>query len=322
MRPTAVHAAAQTPAGFRHEALFYSGQDGFLAATVPFLLDGLDAGEPAMVVVSEPRIGLLRSALGAAADDVLFADMATVGHNPARIIPAWQQFLDEQAPHGRPVRGIGEPIWAARTPAELVECQRHEALLNVAFGQGAPWQLVCPYDVAALGADVLEEAARSHPFTRRAVDGPMPSPRFDAEQMRHAHASAPLPEPASCLEVLTFGPDQLSVVRGRTAARADQFGVDAHRVADLVLAVHEIAANSIRHGGGAGRFRLWRAGRSLVAEISDAGTIDDPLAGRRQPGEGPESGRGLWIANQLCDLLAIRSVPGGSVIRLHLALDG
>src|SRR3954471_13440445 len=134
---------ASAPTTFRHEALFYSGDDGFLAGTIPFLSDGVDARQPCLVVVSADRIAMLQSALGDTGDSVFYADMAGVGRNPARIIPAWRKFLDEHATGGRPVGGIGEPIWAARTPAELVECQRHEALLNVAFANSSPspWSL-------------------------------------------------------------------------------------------------------------------------------------------------------------------------------------
>jgi anti-sigma regulatory factor (Ser/Thr protein kinase) len=308
-------------AAFRHEALLYSGDDGFLAGTVPFLSEAIDAEQPALVVVSEARIAMLRAALAGWGDYVLFADMATVGRNPARIIPAWREFLDLHATDGRPVRGIGEPVWPARTAAELVECQRHEALLNVAFAESSPWWLMCPYDVDALAPTVLDEAARSHPFIRRAGgNGALPSSYFRAEEMSTTHSSAPLTEPTRCLESLRFTAGQLALVRGRAKARAAQFGLTESQLDDLVLAVHEIAANSVRHGGGVGQFRLWRDGRSLVAEISDRGTIDDPLAGREHPGASSERGRGLWIANQVCDLVQIRTYPTGTVVRLYVSL--
>ena len=75
-----------------------------------------------------------------------FAEMDDVGTNPARIIPAWTDFV---AGHeGQAVHGIGEPIWAERSPAEVVECQRHESLLNLAFGDEVDFRLLCPYDSA------------------------------------------------------------------------------------------------------------------------------------------------------------------------------
>ena len=219
------------------------------------------------------------------------------------------------------MRGIGEPIWPARTAAELVECQRHEALLNVAFAESARLWLMCPYDVDALAPTVVDEAIRSHPYIRQAAGESELSIAFRADEMSSTHRSAPLPEPTRCLESITFRAGQLALVRALTEARSSQFGLTERQIHDLVLAVHEIAANSVRHGGGQGQFRLWRDGRSLVAEIRDRGTIDDPLAGREHPGPSSERGRGLWIANQVCDLVQIRTYPTGSVVRLFISLD-
>jgi anti-sigma regulatory factor (Ser/Thr protein kinase) len=89
-----------------------------------------------------------------------------------------------------------------------------------------------------------------------------------------------------------------------------------------VLAVHEIAANSIRHGGGRGTLRVWRDGGSLVCEIRDRGHIRDPLVGRTRPLPNATGGRGLWIANQICDLVQIRSTAAGTVVRVHQSNRG
>src|SRR5438132_6772395 len=131
------------PPAFRHEALLYAGQAEFVDGTTAFIRDALASEEPVLVVVDAAKIDLLREELGRDADDdtVCFADMAEVGRNPARIIPAWREFVAHRAGEGGAVRGIGEPIWAGRTPAELVECQRHEALLNLAFAGTPAWWL-------------------------------------------------------------------------------------------------------------------------------------------------------------------------------------
>jgi len=97
------------------------------------------------------------------AERVQFVDMATLGGNPARIIPAWREFVDAHAANGQPLRGVGEPIWAGRRAPEVLECQLHEALLNLAVDPDTPLWLRCPYDVSALEADILAEAERSHP---------------------------------------------------------------------------------------------------------------------------------------------------------------
>jgi len=57
-------------AAFRHEALFYAGEGGFLAGAVPFLEEGAQRGENALVAVSRARAEALRGELGEAADFV------------------------------------------------------------------------------------------------------------------------------------------------------------------------------------------------------------------------------------------------------------
>src|SRR5205823_1348942 len=112
---------------------------------------GVAAGDAMLVVVSAAKIRLLKEALGAEADCVFFADMGAIGANPAHIIPAWADFVDAYSggtPNG--IRGIGEPIWSDRPADELVECQRHESLLNVAFAGSPSWSLLCPYDLDSL----------------------------------------------------------------------------------------------------------------------------------------------------------------------------
>ena len=79
----------------------------------------------------------------------------------------------------------------------------------------------------------------------------------------------------------------------------------------------EVATNSIRHGSGGGTLRLWRQEDALVCEVTDPGHITDPLVGRRTPSPATQGGRGLWLANQLCDLIQVRSTPAGTTIRLH-----
>ena len=122
---------------FVHDALLYAGESEFLEGTVSFIRAGVAAEEPTLVVVSAAKIAKLRTALDGEAGQVLFADMAAVGTNPARIIPAWRRFVDQHSSGGRPLRGIGEPIWPERSAHELVECQRHESLLNLAFADAA-----------------------------------------------------------------------------------------------------------------------------------------------------------------------------------------
>jgi anti-sigma regulatory factor (Ser/Thr protein kinase) len=290
--------------------MLYDSPETFVNGAEPFIRDAVAAGEPIMVAIGAEKIELLRSRLGADGDDVLFADMAELGANPARIIPAWREFVD--AHPGRAMRGIGEPIWADRSPTELVECQCHEALLNAAFADASDFHLICPYDTEQLDGDVIAEAGRSHPFV-----GGAPSGAYRGDHAVPQFAER-LPEPPADAAEREITPDSLADVRHFLAAEAERAGLSPSRVHDLVLSAHEISTNSIRHGGGRGVLRVWREHDTVICEVRDRGRIAaQPLVGRVRPALGQTGGWGLWLANQLCDLVQLRELPDGSVVRLH-----
>jgi anti-sigma regulatory factor (Ser/Thr protein kinase) len=287
---------------FHHEAVFYDGEQTYMDRLLPFLREGATADEPMLVAVSPARIRLLSDALGADAAKVTFVPMDELGRNPARIIPAWRAFTDRAGT--RAVRGIGEPVWAGRSRAELDECHLHESLLNVAFADRPSFQLLCPYDTAALPADVLQRARRSHPC----VDE-----HGTTEPSDHYHPeltlTVGLPAVPGSARRLVFDGPALGDVRRAVAAAAREVGISDDRTDACVLAVNELAANSVRHGGGRGELHIWHEDDALVCEVRDAGCITDPLAGRRIPTIEQLGGRGLWMVNQLCDLVQIRTPP-------------
>lgn len=306
------------PDGFQHEVLTYEGTARLGTALQPFIEDGLDHDEAILVVVTADKIPVVRDALGTAAKRVIFAPMDEVGRNPARIIPAWREFLDRHVAEGRAVRGVGEPIFAARSAAELDECHRHEALLNRAFGGGVPWRLLCPYDVTSLDPEVVKQAHENHPLV---TDGLAWRPCGDYRAEVNPFAGS-LPDPPAGHVSLSFVTGPLERLRALVAWEATQAGLGDERVADLLLAVNEVATNSLRHGGGEGLLRVWREPDAVVCQVSDRGRILDPLVGRERPPAASTGGRGVWLANQLCDLVQIRSTELGTTVRLHMSLAG
>lgn len=105
---------------------------------------------------------------------------------------------------------------------------------------------------------------------------------------------------------------------GRCAAAVGLFGA---RLDGFVLAVNEIMTNAVRHGGGRGRLRLWRAAGTVSCEVRDEGRA---VAGRLEPGELPPTtatgGRGLWLARQLCDEVEVETGVAGTVVRVTVAI--
>ena len=83
-----------------------------------------------------------------------------------------------------------------------------------------------------------------------------------------------------------------------------------------MLAVNELASNSVEHGPGAGVLRLWVDGDSgLVAEITDRGRLTDAFPGMVRPSTSGPRGRGLWLASELCDVMEVWN-DDGTVIRV------
>ena len=89
------------------------------------------------------------------------------------------------------------------------------------------------------------------------------------------------------------------------------------RRADLVFAVNEVATNAVRHADGICTTHVWRDGDTVVAELSCTSSLD-AVAGRMRPSPDALAGRGLWLVNQLCDLVELRSGHGGTTVRLHV----
>ena len=301
---------------FHHEAVFYATDDEYVAGTVPEIRWTVGQGGAVLVAVGDAKRRLLGEALGAEAEQARFVDMEALGRNPGCIIPAWREFLNDSGPE--PVLGIGEPAWPGRSDAELVECSRHESLLNLAFDGGRPWRLLCPYDTGALAAGVVAEARRNHPYVRD--HGSSDASGEYGGRQAILEREDDLPEPPRQPLELGFTAGDLPLVRHFTSERARSAGLRSDRVPDLVLAIDELVANSLRHGGGRGLLRMWEQDATFLCEVVDAGHIVDPLAGRGRRDLAGTNGRGLWIVNHLCDLVQVRSTPRGTVVRVHMRL--
>ncbi|WP_410599693.1 anti-sigma factor RsbA family regulatory protein [Amycolatopsis sp. lyj-90] len=300
---------------FVHPALFYRGAEEYLAGTVPFVLAGLAAEEPVAVAVPEDNLVLLRAELGPDAERVRLLDMGIAGRNPGRIIPGvLRAFADAYA--GQRVRIIGEPIWPSRTDQEYPACVQHEALINLAFA-GRDLTILCPYDIENLAPAALADAEATHPLL---IDGTgrRISTAYDPEQVITDY-NRPLPRPLDATELAV---DATSLAQARALARthADRAGLSDDQAADMQLVVTELITNSVDHGGGSGRLRIWTTDRHLVCEVHDHGTLTDPLAGRHPATPGQPRNRGLLLVNHMADLVRLHTDVHGTTMRVHFEL--
>jgi anti-sigma regulatory factor (Ser/Thr protein kinase) len=303
---------------FRHQALPYGSNAELAAGVLPFVTDGLTAGDAVIVVTTPANAALLRDALGELRDEVDFVDSQDVYDAPARTLATFYERVADHPGPGR-ARVVGEPLWAGLTPFETLEWTRYESLVNVVFAATTGW-LLCPHDTRELPASVLQAAARTHPEVL-AADRPA-----DYVEPRDFYAECngtALPPAPSHADQLRFGGGELRSTRRFARWAAERAGVRGERAAGFVIAVNEVATNVLRYGGGHGSIAAWTEPGRLLCDVIDSGPgVDDHFLGHVPPVPDRERGAGLWVARQLCDLIEIRSGRDGTLVRLHLRVHG
>ncbi|MEV0896148.1 sensor histidine kinase [Actinoplanes sp. NPDC049802] len=301
---------------FDHPGLLYDSRAQYLSGVTTFVREATDAGDAVLVAVPPPNLDLLRGALADLADRIAFADMTVAGRNPGRIIPAVLLAFADAHPRRR-VSIVGEPVWPGRTDLEYPACAAHEALINAVFATRDA-AILCPYDTGALEPARVRDAWRTHPVMI-VGGGRRPSPWYDDPYMTAAAFNQPLPKvPVTAATLAYRHATDLAAVRRFIAA--ETAGLDPDRGDDLLIAVNELAENTIAHTGAAGTVSVWTEAGRLVCQIDDHGYLADPLAGRVPPPADVEGGRGLILANRLCDLVRIHTGADGTSIRLHIDL--
>jgi anti-sigma regulatory factor (Ser/Thr protein kinase) len=286
-----------------HETVPYSGPGAFVDAASE-LLEG--ARERACLVVAVgAKIDQLRAALGPAARRVSFVDLSVRGRNPARVLPAMRSFVE--AHRGAPVRIVAEPLHPELSPAALTESLLGELLLNRPEVSGWNAHIKCLHDTDSLAPDALNAVSVAHPAPADAAAA--------AAALTNLFSAELSPPPAEARSHVT---DMTTLGELRSFVRhgAELSGLGDERSDDLVYAVNEAVTNSICHGEGRAHVLLWSAGDATYCEVRDKGRIDDVLVGRIAPRPKQASGRGLWLVNQLCDLVHVRSSSRGSVVRM------
>jgi len=159
----------------------------------------------------------------------------------------------------------------------------------------------------------------------------LPAPR---SRSRSDSGAAPPGDGGSAAELarpildLELADDALYQLRAAVIAHAIAAGLPQRRADDLVIAIHELAANVIRHAGGRGRLRMWQQNLSVYCEVTDDGGPPGGLAGPcRTSGQATdiqvwpiEPGHGLWLVRQLADQMLLRPGPAGGCATVRFAL--
>ena len=155
--------ATVSPRLLGHRVLVYGSDDEYVASAAPFLVDGVARADCVLVVTASRQIGLLRDALGDDAMHVEFRESSEWYRSPGGAVDDYRTFLKERFGHGAHwIRIIGEPLWAERSGAEVVEWIRYESMINLSFAS-SPATMMCPYDTRSVPDEVLAGARQTHP---------------------------------------------------------------------------------------------------------------------------------------------------------------
>lgn len=156
-------AATVAPALLKHRVLEYGSDDEYLAATIPFLMEGIARSDCVLTVTATRHMSLVRDALGDNAQHVEFLDASEWYSSLRDASSGYRALLRERFERGAPwIRIVGEPVWAGRSETQLAEWFRYESIINVAFAS-SPATIMCTYDRRSVPESVLANARRTHP---------------------------------------------------------------------------------------------------------------------------------------------------------------
>jgi len=302
--------------GFVHSALLYHSQREYLDFLAGFVGEGLAMDEPVLVAVPGESMALLRDELCGAGSalpaGLQMADSTVVARNPSRFMAMETAFAGRH-PHRR-VRIVSEVLWPGRTANEVLACEQHEALVNEALEHYQVTGL-CLYDASRLDEEVLTSGPATHPVLWRS--GSLHRNAAYAPKEVLARCNQPLSPNPEAATYLVQDKADLRPARSFAIDYAAGVGLSRDAMWDLQLVATELATNSLMHGG-ACRLALWRSDDHLVCEARDKGRLDDPLAGRLNPGPSGPAGRGLFLVNAVSDLVRAHTTPTGTTIQAYL----
>lgn len=304
--------ASNGDAPFHHCALIHETSEQYLSGVIRLIEHGLAERGAVIAAVPPERMELIASRLNGQRSSVQFVDMRELGRNPAWIIPSIQRRLQDDPSQRAYV--VCEPLWPDRSPEEIEEVFLHEAMCDSAFAADRI-TVLCPFDAGALDASVISDVRRTHRLLADDGSGTA-SPDYRAESVSE-RLQMPLPQLPPGGSHVVFSFSELGAVRTLVAEQAHFAELPTARQADLVFVVNELATNSVRHGGGSGELNLRVTDERVIAEVRDLGTLSDPLAGRLNPDAFRLEGLGLWLVNQLSDLVQLRSGEAGTTVRVQ-----
>lgn len=303
----------------RHGVAFYNSETVLMAQLTAVVTAALQNGQPLALALRPTTDRELRTALGGLPDAVQLARPDGLdGPSGQTLATRWARELRELTMSGQRSVSVVAEHWGAYDGADGSFWTELDAAANVALSD-LPVEMTCFYPTYPLHSSVLSGARRNHRVLRK---GGRMVANADYRPPHEVLRATPAPAP------LLLGPPDLrrsfrawglNEVRASVEETMRGAGFGPSRAEDVVLAVNEIATNSVEYGPGYAEICQWIDADGLVVEVHDRGVLDNPLPGLVAPHPGERRGRGVWIARQLCDLLHVWADAEGTHVRLRAA---
>jgi anti-sigma regulatory factor (Ser/Thr protein kinase) len=308
--------AAAGHEGMFHEAAFYDSDEEFLALVIPFLLGGLDAGEPTFTVFPETRTALIRDALPDPSQ-VTLLNGDEHNQRPGVTIRQYGDLAAELMATGAQQIRVAGTLPSPNLAVAWHGWARYEAAVNRVFANTPLWGL-CAYDTRITPYHVLSDLSKTHPWVATPDGHHTVNANYqDPAEFLDDKLGVRLEQPESTDPVLELIDPAPSVARVAVRGAALAGALVREDVENLVTATEEAVLNALLHGRRPVRLRLWVGLQRTVVTVSDCGRgPSDPFAGLLPASESSPGGFGLWLIHQLCQQVTMSRDEQGFTIRM------
>jgi anti-sigma regulatory factor (Ser/Thr protein kinase) len=302
--------------GYFHEAVLYRSPDELLDITVPFLLDGVAAGEPTVVALGDEHAHLVKLATSGA-PGITYLGGGDTYARPATAIRSYRRLMSDFIAGGaEQIRIVGE-LPPSVFGSTWDWWARYESAINHAYHEFPLWSM-CAYDTRATPRHVLNEVSRTHPWTATVDGRHLANSEYTEPVAFLGEPRATVDDPIQNQIPVADLTNPLPADARHAILAVSPFSLPAKVVDDFVTAASEAVTNALRHGQAPVKVKLWVRPDRMVMTVSDHGPgPNDPFTGLMpRSRDGLPGGLGLWLMHQLCSHVALFQTDSGFTIRL------
>src|SRR5262245_13868091 len=307
--------AARGQVGHFHEAGFYGSDAEFAALIVPFVEEGVAAGEPVIIGYDDRKAGLLRSWL-ADPSAVEFIGDQSLYATPAGAIATYRRLFEFHLAMGAGQIRIAGDVPHPGNGRRFEGWDRYEWAVNTVRQDFPVWGL-CLYDMTTVPPAVLEVVERTHPGFVSPSGQRRVSERY--QEVPVFEGLPPAADPLEASTPLVELTDRPAADIRHALAQIGRRRVNNTTLTDLIIGASEAVSNALRHGQPPATVRIWATPDRIVVSVHDCGPGPaDPLAGLVQAAPSTsETGLGLWALHQLDVDTALIHTDDGFTVRLR-----